>query len=154
MLKNAMIHSTIQNSYTRQVFILITYFFTYLPEVFVQNERQTEGITGWSICEMPRALPQSSFLFWGPVIFLDGITEMLRLRRSNHTRAKMFVESYNASFTLGTSGELRGRLHEKISARAETECESGNRCFFIFIVVCRSSTHTFMNFQPGLKFSM
>ena len=40
----------------------------------------------------------------------------------------------------------------RISARAETECEGGNRCFFIFIVVHKGSTHAFMNFQPGLKF--
>ena len=39
----------------------------------------------------------------------------------------------------------------EISARAETECESGNRCLFICIVVHRGSTHAFMNFQPGLK---
>ena len=63
----------------------------------------------------------------------------------------MFVESYNASFTLGTSGELRGRLHEKISARAETECESVVFLYLLLYIGHRCPTHAFMNFQPGLK---
>ena len=74
----------------------------------------------------------------------------MRSRDESHPLFLHLGADYMENFSPGL--KKKNAITWEISARAETECESGNRCFLYLLLYTKVLRVAFMNFQHGLKF--